>query len=176
VATTGAFTLLAAGCSSPAEQSTSEPVVTVTPQAAPTVKPREATGMGKILVNGSGMTLYINDIDSADTIKCVGECATEWPPVKVPSGTTVDKKVAGVTGAFTVVTRPDGSKQLAIDGHPLYTFVRDRTPGMVRGNGFVDEGSGTTLTWHALTPTGAMPHPSASPSASPKSSMSPSPR
>jgi predicted lipoprotein with Yx(FWY)xxD motif len=177
VATTGAFTLLAAGCSSPGEeQSRSEPVVTVTPQGAPTVKPRDVSGTGKVLVNGQGMTLYVNDLDTADDFKCVGECANEWPPVKVPSGTTVPKTFAGVTGAFTVVTRPGGARQLAIEGHPLYTFVRDKRPGMVRGNGFVDEGSGTTLTWHAITPTGGAPTASPTASPAPTDTMSPSPR
>ncbi len=171
VTAAAALAIAAAGCSSPAEKSTSEPVVTVTPQGAPTVKPQEVSGMGTILVNGRGMALYFNSVDSRTTFKCVGECATEWPPVKVPSG-PVARKLAGVSGTFSVVTRPDGTKQLAVDGHPLYTFVEDRSPGMVRGNGFVDEGSGTELTWHVATPSGVAPHSSASPS----DSMSPSPR
>ena len=56
------------------------------------------------------------------------KCAVEWPPLKVAEG-------AAAAGEWTIVTRDDGSKMWAYDGHPLYTFVKDKKPGEVTGDG-----------------------------------------
>jgi predicted lipoprotein with Yx(FWY)xxD motif len=37
---------------------------------------------------------------------------------------------------LTLVARKDGPKQWAFDGKPLYTFVQDKKPGQVKGDGF----------------------------------------
>jgi hypothetical protein len=36
--------------------------------------------------------------------------------------------------------RPDGRRQVAYRGGPLYSFVEDKRPGDVKGNGFKDVG------------------------------------
>jgi predicted lipoprotein with Yx(FWY)xxD motif len=151
-----AFGLLAAGCSSPPADRDSQAISEVTPTHGAAVKIREVPRLGTILVNSRGMALYTNDVDTPDTLVCVGECADEWPPVVV-SGRSVPATVQGVKGRFSLVTRPNGDKQLALNDHPLYTFDEDEKPGMVHGNGFVDTGSGgTKLTWHVATPTGVV--------------------
>ena len=38
-------------------------------------------------------------------------------------------------GAFATIKRSDGSTQLTFHGHPLYTFVGDKSPGQAKGNG-----------------------------------------
>jgi predicted lipoprotein with Yx(FWY)xxD motif len=81
-----------------------------------------------VLTNAKGFTLYTFAPDTSTTSKCNGACATNWPPVK--PGTA-----SGVTGAFATITRSDGSAQLAFHGHPLYTFVLDKSPGQAHGNG-----------------------------------------
>jgi hypothetical protein len=50
---------------------------------------------------------------------------------------------------LAVIDRPDGSKQLAVAGKPLYTFSQD-SPGKVTGDGVSDDFSGQHFTWHAV--------------------------
>lgn len=45
------------------------------------------------------------------------------------------------------VTRPDGTKQITLNGWPLYLFAGDSRPGELSGEG-VDG------TWHAVAPNG----------------------
>jgi predicted lipoprotein with Yx(FWY)xxD motif len=62
-----------------------------------------------------------------------------------------------------VITRSDGSKQAAYDGHPLYTYVGDTAPGQAKGNGLNLSGG----VWHEMTASGGpAPAPSASQSSS----------
>ena len=45
----------------------------------------------------------------------------------------------GVTASmFSVITRPDGTKQLAVNGHPLYLWQGDTKPGQETGQGQAD--------------------------------------
>jgi predicted lipoprotein with Yx(FWY)xxD motif len=41
-------------------------------------------------------------------------------------------------GDFTLAARPDGSRQWALRGRPLYTFANDSDPGMTLGDGVRD--------------------------------------
>ncbi len=102
---------------------------------------------GATLTGPNGHTLYLNTVDTASNIKCVGACASEWPPL---SGTP--KAGAGVDNAkLGTATRPDGTKQVTLDGHPLYEFDGDKAPGDKHGNGLADEGG----SWHVATLAGA---------------------
>ena len=81
-----------------------------------------------VLTNAKGFTLYAFAPDTSTTSKCNGACAQNWPPVKPAT-------VSGVKGAFATIKRSDGSAQLTFHGHPLYTFVGDKSPGQASGNG-----------------------------------------
>ena len=43
--------------------------------------------------------------------------------------------------SLSTVKRPDGRRQVAYKGGPLYTFVEDKKPGDMKGNGFKDVGT-----------------------------------
>lgn len=83
-----------------------------------------------VLAGPNGMTLYTFDRDAAGSGKsvCNGPCATNWPPLMAGSAT--------VSGDYSVLTRDDGSKQLAYKGKPLYYWVKDAKPGDKTGDGF----------------------------------------
>jgi predicted lipoprotein with Yx(FWY)xxD motif len=55
-----------------------------------------------------------------------------------------------VPGTITTITRADGSRQAAYDGHPLYTYIGDSKPGQASGND-VDLNGGL---WHEVTVSG----------------------
>src|SRR5215472_8037848 len=52
-----------------------------------------STGIGTVLVDSGGKTIYWFAIDTPTTSNCTGACATFWPPVKGPvtaaAGTTL---------------------------------------------------------------------------------------
>ena len=81
-----------------------------------------------ILVNGAGMTIYTYDKDVAGSGKsnCHDRCARMWPPVPLT--------VEWIESPYSIVTRDDGSRQLAYKGRPLYLFARDAKPGERKGD------------------------------------------
>ena len=93
-----------------------------------------------VLQTSSGMALYSPNGESATNVRCTGACEQIWKPLRPGA--------AKLTGS-SVITRPDGSKQLAVAGKPLYTFVQD-TPGATNGNGATDAFGGKQFTWHAV--------------------------
>jgi predicted lipoprotein with Yx(FWY)xxD motif len=101
-------------------------------------------GSAMVLTNAKGFTLYSFSPDTSTTSKCNGHCATVWPPVKGP----VTAK--GITGTFGTITRANGSIQATFDGHPLYTYVGDTSPGQAKGNG-LNAGGGL---WTEIAPSG----------------------
>ena len=112
-----------------------------------------------VLTNSKGMTLYWFGPDTSTTSNCTGSCATYWPPVMGPVTAG-----AGVTGTLGTITRSDGTVQATYDGHPLYTYVGDKSPGQATGNGLNLSGG----VWHEVTVSGsaAPAAPAASPSTS----------
>jgi predicted lipoprotein with Yx(FWY)xxD motif len=96
------------------------------------------TGMGPVLADPHGMTLYTNDHDSATMSSCAGPCAQNWPPLMAPAG-------AMAHGDWTVVSREGGGMQWAYKGHPLYTWSKDAKPGDTTGEGFKGM-------WHVAKP------------------------
>jgi predicted lipoprotein with Yx(FWY)xxD motif len=93
------------------------------------------TTAARMLVDARGMTLYVFAPDKKNLSVCYNTCAAYWPPVMVPAGTTVPTKMAGISGTFGTTRRKNGKRQLTFDGAPLYTFVRDKKPGDMVGQG-----------------------------------------
>src|SRR5438093_1622504 len=47
----------------------------------------EVSGLGKVVVDGSGRTVYVFDNDIQGKSNCDGDCAAKWPPVPAGTGT-----------------------------------------------------------------------------------------
>ena len=105
-------------------------------------------GSQQVLVDSNGMTLYWFVPDTSTKSNCSGQCATYWPPVKGPLTAG-----SGVTGTLGTITRSDGTTQATYDGHPLYTYVGDKSPGQATGNGKNLSGG----VWWEMTVSGSTP-------------------
>jgi predicted lipoprotein with Yx(FWY)xxD motif len=104
--------------------------------------------LGKILVDSQGRTVYLFEKDTGPTSTCTGECATVWPPVRVNGSLTAG---TGVDAAKLKTTnRSDGKPQVVYNGHPLYLFEGDSSPGDTTGQGNTTFGAG----WFVLSPAG----------------------
>jgi predicted lipoprotein with Yx(FWY)xxD motif len=96
-----------------------------------------------ILTDRDGRTLYYSKNDAWHKMSCTGDCTEAWIPLlfkgkgpviasaKLPGKLLTDKTVNG--------------NQVAYNGHYLYTFAGDSTPGDIQGQGRNDE-------WYVATP------------------------
>jgi predicted lipoprotein with Yx(FWY)xxD motif len=106
------------------------------------------TGLGTILINSGGRTLYLFKADVGTKSACSGACATAWPPL-LANGKPTASGGAKVSLLGTTA-RSDGTRQVTYNGHPLYLFIKDRQPGQTNGQGVTAFGAA----WFALTSSG----------------------
>ena len=106
------------------------------------------TGLGKVLVDSRGRTLYLFRMDTEGRSRCSGTCAVAWPPL-LASGRPVAG--TGVKGSKLGTTRrSDGKTQVVYNRHPLYRFVEDKKPGNTNGQGLNAFGAH----WFVVSPAG----------------------
>lgn len=115
------------------------PVPSPTPQPSPTataaatVQAVTNTGLGAILADGSGRTVYLFTRDEKNKSNCTGPCLTTWPPLKVSGA---PKAGPGVKAELlSSITREDNTLQATYNGMPLHLFAGDTAPGETKGQG-----------------------------------------
>jgi predicted lipoprotein with Yx(FWY)xxD motif len=132
--------------------STSTPTTTSSTASAATtqISVRTVSGLGRVLVDARGHTLYMFEPDKRAKVTCVGACASVWPPVKLSDG----QKAAAVGGAKSSLLAsdpdPEGGQVVTYAGWPLYTYVADSGPGTATGQGLNVNGG----LWYVLSPSG----------------------
>ncbi len=98
-------------------------------------------GLGRVLVDGAGRTLYVFKKDQPGQSACLGDCVARWP-VYLAEGAPA----AGLEAQdFGTITRSDGKRQTTYKERPLYYFAADQAPGDVKGQGMKDA-------WFAAVP------------------------
>jgi predicted lipoprotein with Yx(FWY)xxD motif len=145
--------------------------VLVATSGANTTKPQPAvaaasaisvkqTSLGPTLVDANGRTLYLfqGDRPNVSTLSAAGQAI--WPPF---TATTTPRALSGaLAGRIGTVTHAGGAAQVTYNGHPLYYYVGDRSPGQTSGQGLNQFGA----LWYVLGPAGnAITSPSTSPAA-----------
>jgi predicted lipoprotein with Yx(FWY)xxD motif len=107
-------------------------------------------GLGTVLVDARGRTLYMFVPDKHSRVTCVGTCAAIWPPVKLPSG----GKPVAAGHAKTSLLGSDrsraGGRVVTYAGWPLYTYVADTHAGVATGQALNLNGG----LWYVLAPSG----------------------
>jgi predicted lipoprotein with Yx(FWY)xxD motif len=127
--------------SSPPASTTPSAVASPSDAASPTGSgttaaedyPLKASADGSYLTGKDGLALYVFAKDTKDSGKsvCNGQCLANWPAYAADD--TSEIKAEGASGQLSIVTRDDGSKQLAYNGMPLYYFAGDKAAGDTNG-------------------------------------------
>lgn len=74
-----------------------------------------STAIGSVLVDAAGHTVYELVGDSAAHQTCIGRCLVVWPAVMTNASQTI------------------------VNGHPAFTYVRDKSPGQTTGQNVTDQ-------------------------------------
>ena len=175
VATAAVLTLAACGTkattgggasSSPSSSASSSPTAAAAPV---TIATANVPGVGSVLVNGDGLTLYILSSEAGGKITCTDDngCTKVWPDTELPAGVNAGIAGAGVQASLlSTVKSPDGKLYVTYKTFPLYTFTGDTAAGTAAGQGITSFGG----TWSSIKPDGTPA--SAAGAASPTSTAS----
>jgi predicted lipoprotein with Yx(FWY)xxD motif len=106
------------------------------------------TGIGSVLVDSRGRTLYLFEKDRNGVSMCSSGCAKFWPRLTSHGSPRAGKGVRQSLLRLTSVR--NGVGQVAYAGHPLYTFVGDKQAGQTSGEGLDNFGA----EWYAVGPNG----------------------
>lgn len=130
------------------EETTSKPAASTAASTGAPITVGTAKGVGKVLVDSNGLTLYYFQKDQNGESTCYGPCEAGWPPL-----TTEGAPQAGegaMASKLGTTKRKDGTIQVTYNSWPLYTFVEDKKPG--EDNGTDSKAFGAS--WYPLHPNG----------------------
>jgi len=106
-----------------------------------TVSTATVPGIGAVLVDASGHTLYTLTDANGAAVACTGTCAGAWPPLTVAAGA----KVKGSKGVKALGSTSD-THQVTAGSLPLYRFGGDTAAKQAHGEGISSFGG----TWHVV--------------------------
>jgi predicted lipoprotein with Yx(FWY)xxD motif len=141
----GACALIVAGCGgggasggTPAKSTASGATVGV-----------KRSGLGNVLVDAKGRTLYLFEADKTTKSTCYGACASVWPPLSAAGTPKAGPHV--VASQLGTTKRTDGTTEVTYHGHPLYYYAGDARPGDTKGQALDQFGA----EWYVLAPSGS---------------------
>ena len=117
---------------------------------AATVQTRTIKGLGTVLVNSKGLTLYMFEPDKQKKVTCKGQCAVIWPPLKIKAGRKATAGGAAKKALLGSDPNPGGGRVVTYNHWPLYTYITDSKPGQAKGQGLNLNGG----LWYVLSPAG----------------------
>jgi predicted lipoprotein with Yx(FWY)xxD motif len=103
-----------------------------------------------VLVDPDGRALYSAGQEHSRNVLCTDSCTEIWDPLLVSE---LDADPASLGAGFGDTNRPDGGRQVTLDGAPLYSFTEEG-PGELTGDGLVDTFDGAEFSWRAATSDG----------------------
>jgi predicted lipoprotein with Yx(FWY)xxD motif len=116
------------------------------------VKIGNVSGLGPIVVDGQGITLYLfrNDHQGSPS-RCNNICAVQWTPVTLTSASSAPLAGPGIEARLLgTAPRTDGSTQITYNGWPLYRWPPDRSPGAATGQALTNAGG----RWYVINAAG----------------------
>ncbi len=119
-----------------------------------TVSTRSVPGLGTILVNSAGRTLYMFAPDKHSKVTCFKTCAKIWPPLKLAAGAKIVAK--GSAKQALLGSDKDaavaGGRVVTYNHWPLYTYLGDPKAGVAAGQALNINGG----LWYVLSASGAV--------------------
>jgi predicted lipoprotein with Yx(FWY)xxD motif len=129
--------------------SATAPAPGVSTTAAAGVELKTATSAaGPIVVDKDGKSVYFftKDVKDSPTSACKDACAAAWPAVTTSSDVPA---VEGIAGTVGTITTAGGTKQITINGMPIYYYAKDAKAGDILGEGINN-------VWYLVSPSGQM--------------------
>jgi len=121
--------------------------------ASVTISAKSVPGVGTVLVNGQGQTLYMLTSEKGGKITCTqaNGCTQAWPETLLTSGATAATAGSGVQSSLLgTVKDASGNLEVTYNHWPLYTFSGDSGPGVAKGQALTSFGG----TWYVLNRSG----------------------
>ena len=118
-----------------------------------TISAKSVPGVGTVLVNGQGQTLYMLTSEKGGKITCTqaNGCTQAWPETLLTNGATTAKAGSGVQSSLLgTVKDASGNLEVTYNHWPLYTFSGDSGPGVAKGQALTSFGG----TWYVLNGSG----------------------
>ncbi len=145
--TIAATVALLSGCSSAG--STGSQLLSIPVPESVTVTTGTVAGLGTILTDSQGRTLYMFPPDAGSQVRCTGACVGTWPPLVIATGR--QPTGAGQVNKADLGTMADpntGARIVTYGGYPLYRYAGDLTAGVANGQNLFSDGG----PWYALHP------------------------
>ena len=154
IASVAVLGLIAAGCGGGSSSSAPKGGVagaehTITTAAVTT---RKISGLGVVLVNAKGRTLYVFMKDAHRRVTCTGQCASFWPPLKWKLKSKPKAGGAAKSSLLSSVKNPSGGRVVTYNKWPLYTYSGDSGAGQAKGEAQTLNGG----KWYVISAKGAL--------------------
>lgn len=110
-------------------------------------------GLGKVLVDGRGRTVYILTANGHSNVPCddASGCTKAWPDLPLPKGTSKATAGMGINAALLATKKlSDGETYPTYNGWLMYEYTGDSGPGQANGQGIKSFGG----TWYVLDASG----------------------
>ncbi len=114
------------------------------------VKTRKIKGLGTVLVDSRGRTLYVFAPDKRKRVTCTRTCAAVWPPLKLPPHGKLTAGGAARRSLLGTDPNPSGGRVVTYAKWPLYAYVADTAPGQAKGQAIKLNGG----FWYVMSPSG----------------------
>ena len=122
------------------------------PAASVKIASKTVPGLGLVVIDAQGRTLYTFAPDKHTKVTCVGPCAAVWPPVKLAAGAKAVGSGAVKASLLGSDPDPSGGRVVTYAGWPLYRYVADTTPGAHAGQALNLNGG----LWYVISPAGTV--------------------
>jgi predicted lipoprotein with Yx(FWY)xxD motif len=116
------------------------------------VKTRKISGLGVVLVNPKGRTLYVFMKDARRHVTCTGSCASFWPPLKWKRAGKPKAGGAAKTRLLGLDRDPAGGKVVTYNKWPLYRYAGDSAAGQANGENLNNSGG----KWYVISAKGKL--------------------